>query len=638
MQTEFELTFESLDVEDHLLADDQPPIKLRKYQTDCLESIKKAWASGVNSGLIVLSTGLGKTVIASHLPRFLDSKKVLFLAHREELINQAYASLTRSLPDLKCGVEQAERCAEANKEVVVASVQTLGRRWRWNETDDYQISRRLERFNPSDFDIVIIDEAHRAVGKTYLRILQHLKAGTEDGPFLLGITATPERSDRQPLANVFDKILYEKQLKQSIKEGWLKRITSIKVRTTTSLDDVDQSGKDWNETQLAREVNVDDRNSLIYSALENHASDRKCILIFCVNIAHAEALCAQLVERGLAFGVIHSKIPLEDRRERLRAWRSGELLGMVNVGVLTEGFDLPRIDCICMARPTQSRTLYTQMLGRATRHICPKCHSGKIIHTTEELPVVWACHDCGHVFKAEDGVDGLIIDVVDVCGRHQPVTANEVFGIREIDVLGQDLLNAEEIVRHAEELGVNIDGEDNIDDVERRADLLEGIYQEIKYVETEAEAVDLFECFDLPNEVTEFSIFPWLKIQENGFQLNADRGRTIKMWKNTLGQWRLRDGVTTEEGGTTQNIPWKWADRLVKRALSERVFVSADYSVAKWRFLKTDAKWRLKPPTSKQVEFLLKLGVKKLDHNVNRGTAKLIIDAITTKRRARRIV
>ena len=224
-----------------------------------------------------------------------------------------------------------------------------------------------------------------------------------------------------------------------------------------------------------------------------------------------------------------------------------------------------------------------------------------------------------------------------MCGRHRPVNANEVFGIREIDLMGMDLLNAEELVRNAEELGVNINEDDNLDDVNRRANLLEGIYKEVKKVETVAESVDLFEAFQLPEDVREHSIFPWLKIQENGFQLNVERGNVIKCWKNALGEWRLRYGVTTEDGPTGNKIPWKWADRMVKRALAERIPVSPTFSIAKWKLIKTDAGWRLKPPTAKQIDFLHSLGVKEIHKDVNRGVAKLWIDGITTGRKGARV-
>ena len=354
-------------------------LTLRPYQAECLGAVDEAKVAGVMSQLVVLPTAAGKTVVFSALAKTMDAK-TLVLVERDVLVRQTVDKFHIVWPEASVGVVKAEQ-DEMGYQVTVASVQTLSR------------PNRLRRL-PLGYDLVITDEAHHAVAESYGRIYDRVGAGKTC--LHVGVTATPNRSDRKGLGAVFERVTYIKPLTDMIQEGWLARPTGVTIRTKTNISSVRSRGGDFNEAELESVVNTANRNELIATAMLQQAQDRKSI-VFAAGVKHAYALAKILSESGIRAEALDGETPQYRREDMFRRFRTGELRAVVNFGVLTEGFDEPSVDAIVLARPTQSQSLYIQMVGRGLR-----LHPGK--------------RDC------------LVLDVADSSERHPLVQLPTLLG------------------------------------------------------------------------------------------------------------------------------------------------------------------------------------------------------------------
>lgn len=331
----------------------------RPYQTAAIDAVR---SRTVNRGIVALPTGCGKGHIAGDLIGALGVTRALYLAHREELIEQLAKHIERST-GTRPGIERAHHKSLPMDAVVVASVPTLAA----------SNGRRLRQWDPSRFEAVIVDEAHHATAASYLKVWRHFgilgeKNEKTDAPRmpLIGLTATPGRGDKVGLDTVFDEILYQYPLVQAIRDGWLAPIHAYTYRTTTSLDGVATSRGDYVGAQLSAAVNTEDRNQGIVDARQEFAGGKRT-LVFAVDIAHAEAIAGAFCASGHAASVVHGGLDSAERAARIGAFTRGALDVLVNCAVLTEGTDIPEIECVIMARPTKSPTLFAQCLGRGTR-------------------------------------------------------------------------------------------------------------------------------------------------------------------------------------------------------------------------------------------------------------------------------
>src|SRR5436190_7310242 len=205
-------------------------VKLRDYQAEAIASVRDAYKRRKRRVLVSLPTGTGKTVVFAHFPTaFKMKKRLLVLAHREELLLQAEQKFRAVDPASKIGIERAEDRAAADSQVVIASIPTLA----------HSDGARLSRFNPDDFSIIVVDEAHHAVADSYRRIFKHFGLFDPETPrYLVGFTATPRRGDNQGLGEVFQEVCYARDLRQMIAEGYLCQIRGWRLDTTLSLDGV----------------------------------------------------------------------------------------------------------------------------------------------------------------------------------------------------------------------------------------------------------------------------------------------------------------------------------------------------------------------------------------------------------------
>jgi superfamily II DNA or RNA helicase len=331
-------------------------VVLRDYQVEALKAIEREHAS-VRSTLLVLATGLGKTtVFAEWIRRRLEQcgGRAVVVAHREELISQAAARIRQQCPGLSVGIEMAEsRCSTlAPERVVVTSVQTASR------------PERLRTFDPSQVTSVVIDEAHHATARSYRAIIDHLSFAQ-----VLGVTATPDRGDRVGLGSIFESCAYQLDMLAGIERGFLVpiRVSRI-VADDVDLRRVRVRGGDLAADELDRLLSVESTLHQIASPLVREARDRQTI-VFTPGVQTAHELARVLagyVGPGLV-AAIDGGTPREERAHLLARYKAGDLWCIVNCAVLTEGFDAPSTSCVVMARPTRSRALYAQCVGRGTR-------------------------------------------------------------------------------------------------------------------------------------------------------------------------------------------------------------------------------------------------------------------------------
>lgn len=331
-------------------------MQLRPYQREAVDAVVSARREGIRRMVLALPTGAGKTVIFAELIRR-ARHPVLVLAHREELLAQAQAKIAAALRGDRrtVDIEQGSARASRHADVVVASIRSL---------HDGRIGAALAGRGSR---LVIYDECHHAVAPDNRRVLECIGAFEPQWPgTLVGFTATTRRADGRGLDEVFERIVYQRSLRQMIDEGWLRPLRGLRVDTGVDLVAVPQRGDDFDEEPLAQTIDVESRNLLVARAIQELARDRRT-LAFCVTVRHAEHLCQALRGLGVAAGMVCGDMPRPARAAVLARFRSGALQVLTNVGVLTEGFDDPGVSAIAMVRPTRSEALYLQCVGRGMR-------------------------------------------------------------------------------------------------------------------------------------------------------------------------------------------------------------------------------------------------------------------------------
>jgi ATP-dependent helicase IRC3 len=323
---------------------------------------------GIYRQAVVLPVGSGKTVIFSRLIEELPrpntmphATKTLVLAHREELLHQAYLHIAQTNPNLIIHIDHGRQRAISSKaDIVIASVPTLGR------TD----STRLDHYDPSQFKLIVIDEAHHAIAASYQKIFEKFKVLDMNSHIRMwGCSAHLERLDDVGFYPIFQEITYRKSLIEMMKQKWLSDIVAYHVTTTTNLDHIQQNHDDFDLENLADVLNNPERNLLIFNAWYDlaHQKGRKSTLIFAASVDHAQTIAELFNEKDISASCIYGSTPAKERQHLLQQFRAGKLPVLVNCGVFTEGTDIPCIDCVVMARPTRSKGLFIQMIGRGLR-------------------------------------------------------------------------------------------------------------------------------------------------------------------------------------------------------------------------------------------------------------------------------
>lgn len=320
---------------------------LRPYQQQARERIHAEWENGHTRTLLVLPTGTGKTIVFASVAadQVRAGDRVLILAHRGELLEQAADKLQRST-GLVSAVEKADAtCLNTWFRVVVGSVQTLQR------------TARLERFPHDYFGTIIIDEAHHAITDGYRRILDYFGSAK-----VLGVTATPDRGDMRNLGEVFDSLAFEYKLTDAIKEGYLCRIMAQTIPLKLDISSVTMSGGDYAVGDLG--TALDPYLEQIAAEMAQRCKGRKTV-VFLPLIKTSQKFRDLLNSHGFCAAEVNGQST--DRKEVLADFDAGKYNVLCNSMLLTEGWDCPSVDCVVVLRPTKVRSLYSQMVGRGTR-------------------------------------------------------------------------------------------------------------------------------------------------------------------------------------------------------------------------------------------------------------------------------
>ncbi|MBQ1784528.1 MAG: DUF3427 domain-containing protein [Gammaproteobacteria bacterium] len=326
----------------------EPPPTPTLIQQQALEALSKTRSEGFTRGLVVLATGLGKTWLAAFDVAQLGARRVLFVAHREEILNQAAATFGRIRPHARIGFYRDQQ-RDTQVDLLFASVQTLGK------------VEHLERFKPQHFDYIVIDEFHHAAAPTYHRLLNYFAPG-----FLLGLTATPDRTDNANiLALCDDNLVFERDLFAGVSAKLLVPFHYYGIFD----EDVDYQSIPWRNGRFDPELLA---NKLATLSRARHAlkswrerAQRKT-LAFCVSTRHAEFMAEQFRNQGIRAAAVYADSRLS-RGEALAQLEDGRLQVIFSVDLFNEGVDLPSIDTVLMLRPTESKILFLQQLGRGLR-------------------------------------------------------------------------------------------------------------------------------------------------------------------------------------------------------------------------------------------------------------------------------
>lgn len=423
---------------------------LRCYQFDAVRGIFTALETN-QSTLLVMATGTGKTEIFSHfLHEWLEKHpgtRAVVLAHREELVSQAHHKIGRVRGE-RPTIEKAERFANSRSRVVVASVQTLNSRRKG--------VKRMARIAADKVSIVVIDEGHHAVAETYKAVIEHFCAGNPQCKFLF-VTATPDRHDNLALGAVCASVAYQFPMAAAVAGGWLVPLRQNSV-TVTELDlsKVRTTAGDLNSGDLAHvlefekvlhkmaaptlEIACGLKRHTLRDLLGRHGNDptgpqwraelaaalagpecrRRQTLVFCASVAHA-ARFAELLNRWVpaCAAVVDGKTPDDERKTIFKQFAARKIQYLVNVGVVTEGTDLPGVEVVVMGRPTKSRALFEQMIGRGTR---PADAIARALGGMDTA----AARKAAIATSAKPYLE--VVDFVGNCGTHKLVTIADVLG------------------------------------------------------------------------------------------------------------------------------------------------------------------------------------------------------------------
>ena len=377
-------------------------MKLRDYQEASAKAAFEVWRENV-SALIVLPTGCGKTVTFAEVARRFLPQRSLLIAHREELVFQAKEKLEAF--GLSVDVEMADLTATTGLwgrcDCVVASVQTL--------------HRRLSRFDPMSFGLLIVDEAHHIVATTYTKVVNHFKQNPDLR--VLAVTATPDRADEEALGQIIDEVAYDYEILDAINDGWLVPVEQQLVHVAgLDFSHVRTTAGDLNGADLAAVMEQEENLQGICGSSIEIIGDRQTIM-FASSVLHAQKAC-EIFNRHRAnmATFVCGETNKEDRRDRIKSFKEGSVQVLCNVGIATEGADFPNVAAIIGARPTESRALFAQMAGRALRPL-----TGLVdpFPTGEERRKAIA--DSSKPFA-------LLIDFSGNSGKHKLVTSLDILG------------------------------------------------------------------------------------------------------------------------------------------------------------------------------------------------------------------
>ena len=331
---------------------DGEKLELREYQQEALDSLEKMRANKETIALLYHATGTGKTVTA-----VMDAKRcggrVLFVAHTMELVNQAYNTFENLWDTVSVG-KFADSIKDTDSHVVCGSIQS--------------IALNLELFRDDDFDYIIIDEAHHASADTYQKVLAYFKP-----KFTLGLTATPERADDTNILEIFKNTAHKLDIQTAVEIGALVRVRCIRIHTNIDMTKVRFNSVQYNIRDLDDKIFVPERNKLIVDTWLSYVKNKRTV-VFCASVKHAEQIAKLFQDAGIDALAVSGSMKTSERNEQLARFANGDIKVLCACDLLNEGWDCPQTEVLFMARPTMSKVLYTQQIGRGMRNCDGKDH------------------------------------------------------------------------------------------------------------------------------------------------------------------------------------------------------------------------------------------------------------------------
>ena len=337
---------------------------LKPYQEIAVDDAATALDKHKNT-IVVAPTGAGKTIMLSALvgKRFKVGNKVLVLQHRDELVRQNKTKFSRVNPDITTSIVDGSE-KDWSGSTIFSMVQTL--------------SRENNLSNINHFDLVVVDESHHAVADTYMRIINKVKEANNSVE-IVGFTATPNRGDKKGLKKVFTNCSHQIEISTLIREGFLvpPKTFVIDVGVQKDLANVRKTVTDFDMSEVEKIMNKRAINEKIVAEWQDKAETRKTV-VFCSTINHAQDVCDEFRRANIRAEIVTGDTPAEERKQILKDLEHGDVQVVVNVAVLTEGFDAPPISCIVLTRPCSYKSTMVQMIGRGLRTVSQEEYPGLI--------------------------------------------------------------------------------------------------------------------------------------------------------------------------------------------------------------------------------------------------------------------
>ena len=339
------------EIEDYLptqkgTAFDGVDLELKKHQQEALKNLQEMRCNDESIALLYHATGTGKTTTAVMDAKSLGGR-TLFLAHTHELVEQATTRFRELWKKVTVG-KYADSIKQPNAHVVCGSIQS--------------VALNLDQFKDNSFDYLIIDEAHHASADTYQKVLAYFKP-----KFILGLTATPERTDDNTvILDIFKNTAHRLDIQSAVEIGELVPIRCIRIHTNIDLTKVRFNSVQYNIRELESKIYVPERNNLIVNTWLDYVKNKRTV-VFCASVKHAEEIAGLFKSNGVESFAVSGGMKTSERKESLAKFASGEIKVLCACDLLNEGWDCPETEVLFMARPTMSKVLYTQQLGRGMR-------------------------------------------------------------------------------------------------------------------------------------------------------------------------------------------------------------------------------------------------------------------------------
>lgn len=492
---------------------------LRDYQIACIDKCMESINHGIRRIGVSIATGGGKTVIFSHLINELTKSsykeqgyRSLILVHRRELANQAANTIKKFFPYTNVQIEMGKMTVKLPEaEVIIASVQTL--------------IRRLDKYPPNFIDLIIIDEAHHAIADSYIKILNHFGADVKDTLIpVIGFSATFERSDKKALSRVMDKIVFERDILKMINEKWLCEGKFTTIDVNVNLNDVPISNKDFQITSLSSVMNTPHINRIILSTYLYKKTKHKIksTMLFGVDINHVTTLYGLFQSNGINAQYVTSKTKKAERDLIVENFKNGKIEILMNCGIFTEGTNIPNIDCILLCRPTKSRTMLIQMIGRGLRLYNSKkyCH---IIDFVSACNVgVVSIPSLIGITKLNDSLtDATLQDLLDIKTQIEKQHTQKKYDSKQKQEYRDQ--NIKDFLNSTNALDLTLMTFNNFKSF-------------AKFIDEKSQNIPYEKMSDDMKEITLFksSIYPWVKFSNTAWAMELSQGNHIRIYRKNV--------------------------------------------------------------------------------------------------------